>query len=346
MKNAERMDEIDIAKAIGILCVLVGHWTDGNIHKYIYLFHMPLFFIISGMFIEEKDMDGAGILVKESRLISSYFVYSVVFIIYDFIRTLSVQSVISNLANTITLFGIYTLWFLASLWMAKCILRLLLNINNRKSLLLIIFLTYTICYCISNWIVTLKGEGFVFFVFKYLLWSLIRSGVMLVFLYIGFTCKNYIKCMIDTLKQSNTMSCLVIMVSFFAILPFAQFQHIDYHVLQNGMFVINIFVGVCGFVLVISMAAFIAAVSKSVNDFLVFGGRNSIHYMAFEYFGFSTYIKQLIGCVEVPYSNIWGFVVYYVLASILVFIFYRYINLLIDKVKRFNDCLLNRIVVR
>ena len=46
----ERKNEFDYAKAIGIMCVVVGHMTTYPrlIRSAIYSFHMPLFFIISG----------------------------------------------------------------------------------------------------------------------------------------------------------------------------------------------------------------------------------------------------------------------------------------------------------
>lgn len=50
MKENQRIDWIDIAKGIGIILVVLGHCvvkTDFT-HKFIFSFHMPLFFILSG----------------------------------------------------------------------------------------------------------------------------------------------------------------------------------------------------------------------------------------------------------------------------------------------------------
>ena len=49
MKMAYRIDWIDYAKAIGILLVFIGHCDIPGVNPYIYMFHMPLFFIISGI---------------------------------------------------------------------------------------------------------------------------------------------------------------------------------------------------------------------------------------------------------------------------------------------------------
>jgi len=56
LPESGRMPYVDAAKAVGILLVIVGHC--GNLEavpylgKAIYTFHMPLFFVISGMFVK------------------------------------------------------------------------------------------------------------------------------------------------------------------------------------------------------------------------------------------------------------------------------------------------------
>lgn len=47
-KSNQRIEWIDALKGIGIILVLIGHCGIENINQYIYLFHMPLFFMISG----------------------------------------------------------------------------------------------------------------------------------------------------------------------------------------------------------------------------------------------------------------------------------------------------------
>ena len=48
-----RNDSISIAKGIGIILMVIGHTRMGFIHYFIYYFHMPLFFLISGYFFKE-----------------------------------------------------------------------------------------------------------------------------------------------------------------------------------------------------------------------------------------------------------------------------------------------------
>ncbi|QGP78568.1 acyltransferase family protein [Sphingobium sp. CAP-1] len=45
-----RLDWVDVARGIGILAVVIGHvWTRGPLRDAMYAFHMPLFFLLSGM---------------------------------------------------------------------------------------------------------------------------------------------------------------------------------------------------------------------------------------------------------------------------------------------------------
>lgn len=55
----ERNVEIDIMKGIAILCVMLGHttWIPGYLGAFIYSFHMPLFFIVSGYFAKTYNED-------------------------------------------------------------------------------------------------------------------------------------------------------------------------------------------------------------------------------------------------------------------------------------------------
>ena len=46
----ERLDYIDRARGVLIILIVIGHvWQSGPVFDVIYAFHMPAFFIISGM---------------------------------------------------------------------------------------------------------------------------------------------------------------------------------------------------------------------------------------------------------------------------------------------------------
>lgn len=49
----QRNEAIDILKGIGITLVLTAHSLEGFVSQFAYTFHMPLFFIVTGLFISE-----------------------------------------------------------------------------------------------------------------------------------------------------------------------------------------------------------------------------------------------------------------------------------------------------
>lgn len=48
MVSSKRIEWVDIAKGIAIILMVVGHEIGGNARIFIFSFHMPLFFILSG----------------------------------------------------------------------------------------------------------------------------------------------------------------------------------------------------------------------------------------------------------------------------------------------------------
>lgn len=86
MKEKRRDITFDIAKGIGIILVVIGHyipagapeWYEAFI-RFFYHFHMPLFFLIAGFFYERstrQESYGAFVWGKFQRLMFPYFILS------------------------------------------------------------------------------------------------------------------------------------------------------------------------------------------------------------------------------------------------------------------------------
>jgi fucose 4-O-acetylase-like acetyltransferase len=73
---------IDTAKGIGIILVVIGHIclraVDGGLSWFIFLFHMPLFFILSGMLIKAEPV-GISLRKKTWSLLVPYVTFLVLF---------------------------------------------------------------------------------------------------------------------------------------------------------------------------------------------------------------------------------------------------------------------------
>ena len=85
-KYKERLDYIDMLRALGIILMIMGHVAFGNVFKkYIHIFHMPMFFIISGYFWKSQSF--SSMLKKKARtLLIPYFAFGIFHLIIHFIR--------------------------------------------------------------------------------------------------------------------------------------------------------------------------------------------------------------------------------------------------------------------
>ena len=56
---AERITWVDFAKGVAIILVVLGHATQGDLQKFIFVFHMPFFFVIAGFLLNFEKWGGA-----------------------------------------------------------------------------------------------------------------------------------------------------------------------------------------------------------------------------------------------------------------------------------------------
>lgn len=122
----ERVYWCDIAKSIGIFLMVCGHTSIPSIiSNWIYSFHMPLFFIISGFFFSKKGegMLAPYIIRKVKSLLVPYFKYSIV--VYVGMILIGVPDYHALLVG----WKGYALWFIPVLFFTEICFALLVKIN-------------------------------------------------------------------------------------------------------------------------------------------------------------------------------------------------------------------------
>lgn len=74
----KRVHWVDIAKAVGIFMIVLGHTVDeGTVMRYLYSFHIPLFFFLSGATFRVKGRTfGAFVKEKAKALLAPYAVFA------------------------------------------------------------------------------------------------------------------------------------------------------------------------------------------------------------------------------------------------------------------------------
>lgn len=82
----DRKEEIDILKGIGIFSVIAGHVVPGFASEMMFLFHMPLFFMVSGYLFKADSNHSQFLKNKAISLLIPYFVYLGIFSAPNFAR--------------------------------------------------------------------------------------------------------------------------------------------------------------------------------------------------------------------------------------------------------------------
>lgn len=95
MSGSKRIEWIDVAKGVGIVLVSFGHLRNGDGESVwlpaldvpidaIYLFHMPLFFLLGGLTFSRRGGFKAFLARKAKTLLVPYYVFSLYFLAKPF----------------------------------------------------------------------------------------------------------------------------------------------------------------------------------------------------------------------------------------------------------------------
>lgn len=146
---------LDIAKGIGIITVVIAHLQYTCLSKYIYWFHMPLFFIISGyLFKKPKSEDKTKSILVSKTLkylipyISYYFAILIIIGIDSNKWPLVTLEDIKNLiAGGVHLEGVFgPFWFITVLYFTQ----ILFWICSKYMKLKMVTVITIICYVLSH----------------------------------------------------------------------------------------------------------------------------------------------------------------------------------------------------
>lgn len=145
-----RDNSIDIAKGIGIFLVVIGHCINSITYPgiLIYAFHMPLFFLISGLcFNYEKHRDFLPFLNSRFKsLILPAFSFTVIDIVISHITTIATIPWNTFLWNGFT----NAKWFLGTLFIVELLYYSILRIFKDKKAIQLIFIL--LGFLIASWI--------------------------------------------------------------------------------------------------------------------------------------------------------------------------------------------------
>ena len=192
-----RLSYMDIAKGFGILCVIVGHMGNETINRVVFSFHMPLFFIVSGYFLSQKNTPKEVLCRRCKQLLPPYIFTCFCILLLSilknsigiFIGMKSINDLFFDLAKWIyaSLYGAGTnhyspfrviqigaIWFLLAMIIGSYIVK---QIETRKNPVL--------------WLIAVGCLGYFSSKLIWLPWSIQSAMTASVFIYMGVLIKRY-----------------------------------------------------------------------------------------------------------------------------------------------------------
>lgn len=272
--NKERKDYIDMARGIAILLMVIGHTVDNTVlNTFIYSFHVPIFFVLSGMLWKEREMK-LNIKRWVQTLLVPYVVVAVILCCFyrlynwisgnglvgpgllDIVLGLSVPSLSWE---GIQAFG--PVWFLVCMFSGKVIFELVLKIISKENMVL---LTVAIACLVLG--------GTVISGIMILPWSIDAALVSLLFSYVGWLLRDerFPRLMSDVkLRSWLVIGCGILWIAEMLC------GSMDLAWRSYPMWPLCIF-GATGGSIIVIVICYLARDISGLNRFLAFWGKNSM----------------------------------------------------------------------
>lgn len=180
---------LDVLKGIGIITVIISHCfiPETFLNKYLYSFHMPLFFFASGYLFKKKKI-GNFLIGRYKNLIIPYFLFSIISLCLFFLTANIGDVKIPQSEQLKKILGVFygngindymfniTIWFLLCLFIVEFIFQLIMEFTNSTISLIVILILFSIIGYLDSkfmtirlpWSIDVAFTGIVFYGIGYL----------------------------------------------------------------------------------------------------------------------------------------------------------------------------------
>lgn len=149
METLQRDKTLDIAKGICIILMVIGHsGCPTYLHDFIYMFHMPCFFFISGWLLNDRYITDlkTGLIQKAKGSYYPFVKWTLIFLLFHNVfasmhiyeNSYSWQTSMERIVRAFTMTGSEQLlggfWFLISLFWASIISLLFLSTLSKHEI--------------------------------------------------------------------------------------------------------------------------------------------------------------------------------------------------------------------
>ncbi|MFN2747971.1 MULTISPECIES: acyltransferase family protein [Bacillus] len=246
----KRIDWIDASKGLGIILVVLGHTpTTDWLKTFIFAFHMPLFFFLSGVVYHDANLTFKSFLYKKMKtLLLPYFIFSVLaysfwFLIerhFKFSGSSDVDPIIPFKGIFYSIPDHYMLTHNPALWFLTCL-----------------FVVELLFFCMKKWLndrfivcFVMLSAALGYYNYQYLdiklLWNIEVALTAIVFYSAGFLLRKRLR----ELKMRNRRT-LLLSFLFFAVVAYLQSWNVRVDMRANeygdmAIFYITAFSGTAG----------------------------------------------------------------------------------------------------
>ncbi len=143
---------IDVLKGIGILLVVIGHIWGGTPTGMIYIFHMPLFFFISGYLSKPTTEYKSYFIHKTKSLLVPYIVYLIgLYLIILGLPEFTTEVLANYLfrlifAGNLLGGGLGVFWFVTCLFFTQQMMNFILSTYHQSSVIFFMFVFLSLSY--------------------------------------------------------------------------------------------------------------------------------------------------------------------------------------------------------
>lgn len=198
----KRIEWIDMARGIGMLCVMAGHLNLSYLGRWMYSFHIPLFFFLSGYCHKGGKNFKLYINQKIRKLLIPYIFFGTVIVLFDLV-VYQGENFSDNIIGFLLQIRWTTLWYIFVLFWVDIFLFVLLQYFDSK----IIF-----CFSILGVVI-----GFMYYRLGgiSLPWNLDITLMAFIFYVSGYFCKE--KRLVESIQNGGGVNKKVLMTFCFGI---------------------------------------------------------------------------------------------------------------------------------
>lgn len=332
MKQIKRIEWIDIAKGYGMIFVILGHMNVGKVGMWIYTFHMPLFFFLSGYVFSIKSNFKDFIKNKINSLIIPYFSLGGVIILFIFFKDILLGKfeLIKELKIIVYFLlqrRLWVLWFIACLFWLNIIFYFFIKWKYSDIKKIVISL-----------LIALLGVFYYKLGGKILPWNIDVCFTAFPFFYFGYLYKYYEEKVDKKIIQLNPEIYLFLLlltnISFAFLSKNLTGKILEMYGMEYGFFpfvYISAFAGIFFIIMIAKQIRY-----KGIN-YIKYIGKNTLVYYAWHQTIIIPIIYKVLEKVNINTlllnKGILGIISYKILVLILVILILTVCNIVITKIK-------------